>query len=500
MSSTTSPPPTTPPQTTKSPATTAVVAVLAFSGIVVSLMQTLVIPIIPHLPEYLNAPASDTAWAVTATLLAAAVAVPTMGRLGDMFGKRRLLLISMALLVTGSVVGALSSSVIPLVAGRILQGLAAGVIPLGISVMRDVLPPKKLAGAVAMMSASLGVGGALGLPIAALIAEYADWHVLFWASAVLGALAAVLVVVLVPESAVRTGGTFDFGGAISLSAALIALLLAISKGGDWGWTSTLTLSLFGAAILIFGFWAWWELRTPKPLVDLRVSIRRQVLFTNLASIVFGFAMFAASMVFPQVVQLPEITGYGLGGSMLTAGLVMAPSGIIMMLISPLSSRITNSHGPKVTLMLGAIVVAIGYGIGIFAMHSIWELIVIAVIIGAGTGMAYGAMPALIMGAVPPSETGAANSFNTLMRSLGTSFASAIAGVVIAQMTMSVGGATLPSENAFRVVMALAAGSAVIALVLAGFLPRFHGSNSRKEIGSQHTDTSPTTSKESVPTH
>ena len=163
---------------------------------------------------------------------------------------------------------------------------------------------------------------------------------------------------------------------------------------------------------------------------------------------------------------------------------MAPSGIIMMLISPLSSRITNSHGPKVTLMFGAIVVAIGYGIGIFAMHSIWELIVIAVIIGAGTGMAYGAMPALIMGAVPPSETGAANSFNTLMRSLGTSFASAIAGVVIAQMTMSVGGATLPSENAFRVVMALAAGSAVIALVLAGFLPRFDGSNSRKEIGSE----------------
>lgn len=235
-------------------------------------------------------------------------------------------------------------------------------------------------------------------------------------------------------------------------------------------------------------------------MDLRVSIRRQVLFTNLASIVFGFAMFAASMVFPQVVQLPEVTGYGLGGSMLTAGLVMAPSGIIMMLISPLSSRITNSHGPKVTLMLGAVVVAIGYGIGIFAMHSIWELIVIAVIIGAGTGMAYGAMPALIMGAVPPSETGAANSFNTLMRSLGTSFASAIAGVVIAQMTMSIGGATLPSENAFRVVMALAAGSAVVALVLAGFLPRFNSSNSRKEIGSQHTDTSPTTSKESVPTH
>ncbi|PVY29925.1 MFS transporter [Williamsia muralis] len=166
-----------PGATTTAPKTAAVVAVLAFSGIVVSLMQTLVIPIIPHLPDYLDAPASDTAWAVTGTLLAAAVAVPTMGRLGDMFGKRRLLLISVVLLIAGSVVAALSSSLVPLIVGRVLQGLAAGTIPLGISIMRDVLPPKKLAGAVAMMSASLGVGGALGLPIAALIAEYADWHV-----------------------------------------------------------------------------------------------------------------------------------------------------------------------------------------------------------------------------------------------------------------------------------------------------------------------------------
>lgn len=454
------------------PSTTAVVAVLAFAGIVVSLMQTLVIPIIPHLPEYLNASASDTAWVVTATLLASAVAVPTMGRLGDMFGKRRLLLISLALLVVGSIVGAMSSSVVPLVFGRVLQGLAAGVIPLGISIMRDVLPPKKLAGAVAMMSAAMGVGGALGLPIAAMIAEYANWHVLFWASAVLGAIVTGLILVIVPESTVRTGGKFDFVGALTLSVALITLLLAISKGNSWGWASGLTVSMLAAAVIAFAIFAWWELRNPKPLVNLRVSARRQVLLTNLASVVFGFAMFASSMVFPQVVQLPEATGFGLGGSMLIAGLVMAPSGIIMMLIAPVSSKITNTHGPKITLMIGAVVVAIGYLIGIFALHSIWQLVMIALIIGAGTGMAYGAMPALIMGAVPASETGAANSLNTLMRALGTSFASAIAGVVLAQMTMTLGDTTLPTENAFRVIMALAAGSALIALFLAAFLPKF----------------------------
>jgi MFS family permease len=461
-------------EVTTAPAATrtgSVVAVLAFAGIVVSLMQTLVIPIIPKLPEYLDAEAADTAWVITATLLAAAVATPMVGRLGDMFGKRRLLLISVMLMVVGSVLGALSTSVVPMIVARTLQGLAAGVIPLGISVMRDVLPKEKLAGAVAMMSASLGIGGAFGLPIAALIAEYADWHALFWIAAALGVLAGIAVFVIVPESEVRSGGGFDFVGAVTMAAGLVSMLLAVSKGASWGWTDVTTLAALGFAVLMFAVWGRWELRTPMPLVDLRVAARRQVLLTNIASIVFGFAMFASTMVFPQVVQLPAETGFGLGGSMLVAGLVMAPFGLMLLLAAPLSSHITNSRGPRLTLMIGALVVAAGYLTGVFMLHSIWQLVVTGVIIGFGTGLAYGAMPALIMGAVPPSQTGAANSFNTLMRSLGTSFASAIAGVILAQMTMSLGGVSIPSESAFRVVMAIAAGSAVLAFVVALFIPR-----------------------------
>ncbi|MBY6410219.1 MFS transporter [Rhodococcus sp. BP-252] len=454
------------------PATGPVVAVLAFAGIVVALMQTLVIPLIPQLPSLLNAPASDTAWVVTATLLAGAVAVPTMGRLGDMFGKRRMLLVSLGLLIAGSVVGALSSSLVPLVAGRALQGLAAGVIPLGISVMRDVLPVHKLPGSIALMSASLGVGGALGLPAAALIAEYTNWHFLFWTAAGLGAVVTVLVVTVVPESAVRTGGRFDFGGAASLSIGLVTLLLGISKGATWGWSSGTTLACFVVAAAAFAVWAWWELRVAQPLVDLRVSVGKQVLFTNLASIVFGFAMFAMTLVLPQVLQMPKETGFGLGQSMLLSGLVMAPSGLVMMVVAPLSSKITTTMGPKVTLMVGAITVAIGYGGGVFLMGAVWQLVLVSLVIGAGTGLAYGAMPALIMGAVPASETAAANSFNTLMRSLGTSFASAVAGVILAQMTMSMGSVSLPSQDGFKVVMGVAAGAAVVALVIAAFLPRF----------------------------
>ncbi|MGW7281306.1 MFS transporter [Streptomyces sp. NPDC054844] len=472
-------------ETAAAPRPNAVVAVLALAGIVVSLMQTLVIPIVPELPRLLDAPASDAAWAVTATLLAAAVATPVVGRLGDMAGKRRMLLLSLVLLIAGSAVCALSDTLVPMVVGRAMQGLSAAVIPLGISIMRDELPAERLAGATAVMSASLGVGGALGLPAAALIADNLDWHMLFWLSGTLGAVVLVLVLALVPESAVRTGGRFDLIGGVGMAAGLVSLLLAISKGADWGWTGGTTLGLFAAAVVILLVWGWWELRTPQPLVDLRTTARRQVLFTNLASIAIGFSMFAMSLVLPQLLQLPEATGYGLGRSLLAAGLVMAPSGLVMMAFAPVSAKVSKSRGPKVTLMIGALIVAAGYGLNIVLMSELWHLVLVSCVISAGIGFAYGAMPALIMGAVPAGETAAANSLNTLMRSIGTSVASAIAGVILAQMTVSLGGFALPSENAFKAVMAIGAGAALLAFVIASFIPRH-----RPATGPAHTAPAP----------
>ncbi|MFJ3618898.1 MFS transporter [Streptomyces iakyrus] len=456
------------------PRANAVVAVLAFGGIVVSLMQTLVIPIVPELPRLLNAPASDTAWAVTATLLAAAVATPMTGRLGDMYGKRRMLLISLVMLVAGSVTAALSDSLTPMIVGRALQGLASGVIPLGISIMRDELPVERLGSATALMSASLGVGGALGLPAAALIADNFDWHALFWASAGLGVVALVLVPAIVPESKVRTGGRFDLVGGIGMAAGLVSLLLAISKGGDWGWSSGTTLGLFAAAVVVLLVWGRWELRVGEPLVDLRTTARRQVLVTNLASIAVGFAMFAMSLVIPQLLQLPEATGYGLGKSLLVAGLTMAPSGLVMMATAPVSAALSKAKGPKITLMVGALIVAAGYGLNIVLMSELWHFVLVTCVIGAGIGFTYGSMPALIMGAVPASETGAANSLNTLMRSIGTSTASAVAGVILAQMTTDFGRTPLPSQDGFKVVLAIGAGAALLAFAVASFIPRQRG--------------------------
>jgi MFS family permease len=446
-----------------------VVAVLATGGIVVSLMQTLVIPLVPRLPELLHASPADAAWVITVTLLASAVATPVVGRLGDMYGKRRMLLTSLGLLIVGSVVAALSDTLLPMIIGRTLQGMAAGVIPLGISIMRDELPAEKLGSATAVMSASLGVGGALGLPASALLVENMDWHMLFWTAAGMGVIVTALVVTLVPESSVRTGGRFDFLGALGLSAALVCLLLTISQGADWGWTSGVTLGLFGAAVVVLLLWGWFELRVRRPLVDLRTTARRQVLLTNLASAVFAFAMFAMSLVLPQLLQLPA-AGDGLGQSLLVTGLVLVPSGLVMMATAPVSARVSRARGPKATLMVGAVVVAVGSALGAVLMSESWQLVLVSALIGAGIGFAYGAMPALIMGAVPVSETAAANSLNTLMRAIGTSVSSAVAGVILSHMTITLGPVAVPSQNGFRLIMGLGSGMALSALAIAAFIP------------------------------
>ncbi|MFJ2702154.1 MFS transporter [Streptomyces sp. NPDC087428] len=448
-----------------------ITAVIALSGIVVSLMQTLVVPIIPRLPDLLDTTASNASWVITATLLAAAVVTPIAGRLGDMYGKRRVIIASLLVLVVGSVVCAVSDSLVPVIVGRALQGLATGVIPVGISVLRDELPPARVGGAVSLVSATLGVGGAIGLPVSAAIVQYANWHVLFWLAAGLGTACLLLVTLLLSESPNLSPGRFDVPGAAGLATGLVLLLLPVTKGGDWGWTSGTTLGLFGAGVLVLALWAWYETRVSQPLVDLRVTVRRPVLFTNLASVLVGFAMYAMSLTLPQLLQSPEAAGYGLGQSTLAAGLALAPGGLVMMALSPVSARITARYGPRVSLLTGIAVIGVGYGVGLLLMSQVWQIVVTSMIISAGVGIAYSAMPALIMDAVPVSETASANGVNALMRSVGTSTASAVMAAILANMTMGLGSARIPTEHGFRMTYVVAILATAVGLLLTLAIPR-----------------------------
>ncbi|MER7408435.1 MFS transporter [Streptomyces sp. NPDC000070] len=468
-------------ETSATPGPGPIVAVLAFTGIVISALQTLLVPIIADLPALLHTSASNAGWAITATLLSGAVATPITGRLGDLYGKRRMLLACLGAMVAGSLIAGFTSQLGILLAGRVLQGFALGSIPLAISILRDVLPPERLASATGLISASVGIGGALALPSAALIAQHFDWHLLFFGPAGLGLLAIALILWAVPEPTLRAAGGFDGPGAVGLAAALVALLLAITKGGDWGWVSGPTLGLFAAAAVILLGWGVLELRTSAPLVDLRTSVSRQTVLTNIIAVTLGISIYTVTLVESQLLQLPTATGFGLGLSQVAAGLSLAPMGVAMMLAAPLSARITAAHGPRVALVLGLLVLTTGYGAGLVLMDAVWQVIVAGTVIGVGVGLASATLPTLIMGAVDPTRTGAANALNALMRSIGSSVCSAVVAAVLAHQVMDFHGTPVPDLSGFRTSFVITVAALLLALVLAALLPSENLGSERQDL-------------------
>ena len=443
---------------------------LAFAGLCASFMFTLVVPLQAELPRLLNSSREDTTWVVTITLLVAAVATPISGRLGDMYGKRRVVVVLLALLVVGSLIAALSGSIVGVILGRALQGATTGVIPLGIAIMRDVLPPARLSTAVALMSATMGVGGAIGMPVAALLAVHADWHTLFWLAAALGVVGLVLVFLFVPEDVLRSPGRLDIPGAIGLAIGLTGLLLFVSRGAEWGWTAPLTLVCIIGGVAVLLVWGWYQLRTTDPLLDLRVAARPAVLFTNIAAIGMGFALFASNVTFPQMLELPVVTG-GFGLDMVGAALIVMPAGLVMMVISPLSGWLERTIGPRPLFTGGATAIVLAYVFVLLWSTEVWHILVANILIGVGIGFTFAAMPMIIMRSVPANETGASNGLNALFRSVGTSSASAVMGGVLAAMSVEVDGVALPTREAFQVCFWLAIAAGIVAVVLSLFIPR-----------------------------
>ena len=439
---------------------TLIAMVLGFSSLCAALMQSLVIPIQPELPHLLNTSASNAAWVVTATLLAGGVAMPVAGRLADIYGRKPVLVVSAIILLAGSIVCAMFSSIGPVLIGRILQGFAMGYIPVAISFVREVTPPVMRNSAVAGISATLGVGGALGLPIAAWIAQDFDWHMLFWLSAVLAAAMTVLSFLILPHTSPVDPGRFDLLGAVGLAVGIVGVLAGVSKGNDWGWTAPSTLmAIIGGIIVLIG-WGFYEVRHPHPLVDLRTTIKRPILLTNIAAMLIGFGMMAQSIVVPQLLQMPEATGYGLGQSILHAGLWMAPAGLMMLAFTPISSRLLTTIGGRPTLALGAFVIACGYVFAVFLDGAPWQLMIATCIASAGVGIGYAAMPTLILENSPAAEAGAGVGVNSLMRSMGTTVAGAVMAIVLTSQTVSMGGGQIPAEAAFRTCFIIGAGAAL----------------------------------------
>ena len=478
------------------------VVVLCLGGLTAALTQTLVIPIQSELPALLGTSPANASWVVTVTLLCAAVTMPVAGRVADIAGKQRVLAASAGILLVGSLVCALSSSLAPVLVGRGLQGFAMGFIPVGISLMREITPPSMTSTAIAAMSATLGVGGAIGLPLSAWIAQDHDWHALFWVSTGMAALILVATVLLVPHLRDGTPARLDVGGAVGLAVGLSAFLVGVSKANDWGWTDPATLGSMVGGVVVLLLWGVFEVRRREPLVDLRATAQLPVLLTNVAAVAIGFGMMAQAIVVPQLLQMPEATGYGLGQTILEAGLWMAPGGLMMLVFAPVSSRLISGLGAKVTLMIGAAVLGAGYLVAVGLMAAPWELLLASCVASAGVGIGYAAMPTLILDATPAHEAASAVGVNALMRSMGTTIASAVMAAVLTNSTRSLGAFEVPTEGAFRACFVVGAVAAFVGVAIVATIPRrrsgapAHGSGTSAAAPTGATSTTPATATES----
>ncbi|WP_179274071.1 MFS transporter [Rhodococcoides fascians] len=455
------------------------VVVLCAAGLVVALVQTIIVPLVPLLPNLLNASPSDSSWALTITLLVGAVATPIGGRLGDMYGKRSMLLVSLSSVTAGSAICALSTTLAPFLVGRAFQGLGLATIALGISVARDIVPRKQLGPAVGTISASLGIGGAVGLPFASSVTEYVGWHAVFWICAAAGVLVGFLIIVTVPRDKNKQGGRFDIVGSVGLAALLTSLLLPLSKGSVWGWTDPLTITLLIASVMVTIAWCVVERRHSNPLIDIAVATERRVLLTNIASVTAGFAFYSMQLIPIRLLTSPDESPLGLGLDMLTACLILAPSGLAVFLFSHWSALLAKKFGPRISLSVGGCILGGGYAIFLVSIVGPWPLtwpivLFVNVVTGAGIGTAYASMPALIMQAVPARQTGEANGVNALMRVVGTALSAAVVGMILTSQTVAFSdhGRVLhvPTESGYMWAVILSLAASALTTVMALIVP------------------------------
>ncbi|WP_433605773.1 MFS transporter [Dactylosporangium sp. CA-139114] len=447
--------------------------VACYVVLLVSALQTLVVPVVADIRADLGVSTSAASWVVTANLLAAAVFTPMLGRLGDLHGRRPVMLGVLSVVLLGSVLAATTSSLALLLVGRVAQAATFGLFPLAIGVLREELPPQRLTGAMALVSGMLSIGAGFGLVVTGLLMRHGgNYHELFWLSTALTALGLAGVWRL-PRRPGAAAGRLDWAGAVLLGLGLVLLLLPLEEGNGWGWGSARVLGSLAAAVVVLAVFVLFERRVRHPLVSPRMLSHRPIVVANAAGLFLGFAMFAVFLAVSALVQTPHaVAGYGFGASVLAASLVyLLPGTAGGVITAPLGGRLVARFGAKPTLLIAAVLAGAGFAMLAVLHSATWEVIVGALVVNTAVTFGYAALPALLIAHVEPAETGIANSVNSIARSVGMSLGTAF---VVTMMTRNPipGPVPLPREAQFVTVFVIGAVLAAIAAVVVGWgLPR-----------------------------
>jgi len=442
--------------------------VLALGGSSYALLQSLVAPALPDIQHALHTSENAVSWILTAYLLSASVATPLIGRLGDMYGKERLLMIVLALLSVGTLVSALAMSLPLMLVGRVIQGAAGGIFPLAFGIIRDEFPRERVAGAIGLMSALLGVGGGAGVILAGPIVDNVSFHYLFWLPLVPVVIATIATHLFVPESPIRRPGRVNWTGAALMSAGLSAVLLAVSETANWHWLSAKTLGCIAAGLVLLALWVRSESRSREPLVDMKMMRIRGVWTTNAVALLLGFGMYASFILLPQFVEAPARAGYGFGASVTQAGLFLVPTTVAMLIVSTQTGRLEKLFGSKPLLLVGA-----GLAFASFATLSVargqrWEIYVASALLGSGIGLAFAAMANLIIENVGAGQTGVATGMNTVTRTVGGGFGGAATASLLAG---TVGLSGYPTAHGYTAAFAVCAVALAVGVVVGLGIPQ-----------------------------
>lgn len=469
-------------------------AVLAVAVGSFALMQSLTVPVLPRIATELDTDQSTVTWVLTAYLLSASIFTPILGRVGDAVGKKRMLVASLLLLSLGSLVAALAPTIHVMVLARVVQGAGGGVFPLAFGIIRDEMPHRRLTGALSVISSLGAVGFGAGIVLAGPIVNGLGYAWLFWAPMIVTGVAALVAVLVVPESPVRTPGRVPVRPALLLSAWLVCLLLGVSQAPRWGWASIEVIGLLVAAGVLVVVWVRLELRVPVPLVDMRMMARRAVWAPNLVALLVGVAMYASFGFLPQLLQTPESSGYGLGATVEQSGYMLLPMAVASFLMGLVIGPVSRLVGPRTVVIVGSLLGALGLVRVATAHATAGEVVIGIAITGVGIGTVFASLAGLVVAAVSPEQTGVASGMNANIRTIGGAVGSAVMSTIVTAHVTSDG---LPREAGYSTGFAVLAVVMVLCAGAAGLIPRISGRRLENELERAPLHVAPT-SRAGVP--
>jgi EmrB/QacA subfamily drug resistance transporter len=443
-------------------------AILATGVLAYALLQSLVTPVLTTLQHQLHTSQDTVTWVLTAYLLSASVFTPIMGRIGDKLGKGRVFVAALLALGIGSLLAAVAPNIGVMIGARVIQGIGGGVLPLAFGIIRDEFPTEKISGAVGITAALAAVGAGLGLVVAGPIIDALNYHWLFWIPMAIVLVTAVAAHRYVPESPIRSSGPISVAPALLLSGWLVALLVALSEAPTWGWVSLQVIGLLAAALMLGVAWVVIEKRSASPLIDMEMMRRPAVWTTNLVALLVGVGMYSVFAFLPQFLQTPPSAGYGFATSVTRSGLILLPASVTMFAASLTAARLARKVGAKAVIVSGSAIVAIALALMAVAHTSELDFLVADAIFGIGVGLAFSAMSALIVAAVPPEQTGVASGMNANIRTIGGSVGAALMASLVTSHLRPDG---LPAVSGYTHGFTVLAGALVLAALAGVLIPR-----------------------------